>query len=165
MRLLRRLLVAVAALAAATSCQQPPEPDPDASQHPLPVPAPVVEVTMREYQFDFTPPAQAGHVVFRFTNAGQVIHRPAMVALPDEMPPIEEQLRGTERRLLDPLAGVYDRLPGGTGTFAIDLRQNQRYALVCFALDRDGSRHNVKGMAAEFRPEAPPKPLWGPAGL
>lgn len=114
---------------------------------------------MREHRFELVPPSSAGHVVFRFVNAGQVVHRPALVALPDDMPPIDVQLRGTERRLLDPLAGVYDRLPGATGTFAVDLRPNQRYALICFALDGDGSPHRTQGMATEFRPEAPTAPV------
>lgn len=149
-------LALVMALALA-SCQQsrtPPTPNP-----PTPKAAPVVEVTMRDYRYDFDPPSRAGHVVFRFVNAGKVIHRPAMVALPDDVPPIAEQLRGTERRFLDPLTGIYDRRPGRTGTFAMNLRQNQRYAIICFAIDRDETPHRNKGMAVEFRTEAPPKPI------
>lgn len=128
---------------------------------PLPSASPVVLVTMHEYRFDYTPTIRSGQVVFRFVNEGQVPHRPALVPLPEDLPPIDQQLRGSKRRAVTPLAGVYDRRPGATGSFAVNLTAGRRYALICYAHDPDGSAHATKGMDSEFRPASPPQPGRG----
>lgn len=125
---------------------------------PLPTASPVVMVTMREYRFDYDPAVAGGRVVFRFVNKGQVPHRPALVPLTEDIPPIAKQLRGSKRRAVKTFAGITDRRPGATGTFAVDLVAGRRYALICYARDPDGSSHAQKGMASEFRPYRPPRP-------
>lgn len=129
------------------------------NQAPLPRAAPVVVVTMREYHFDYNPAIRSGRVVFRFVNEGQRFHRPALLPLPEDLPPIDVQLRGSKRRSISPFAGVYDRRPGATGTFAVDLVAGRRYALICYARDPDGSSHALKGMASEFRALRPRQPV------
>jgi len=89
-------------------------------------------------------------------NTGTIPHRVTMLRLPDDLPPLDEQLKGTERRPISPFAGIYDRLPGREGTFAVDLAPGQRYGMVCFIVDEGGS-HAVRGMSTEFRaPGTPP---------
>lgn len=117
----------------------------------LPEPPPVVTVTMREYRFTLPRSVPSGRVVFRFVNAGRVLHQPDMVPMPAGLPPIGEQVRGGTRAAVSPFAGIPPRRPGRTGTFAVDLVPGQRYAIVCFARDSDDEgSHAVKGMTAEF---------------
>jgi len=116
----------------------------------------VVIVAMRDHRFEFDPVIPAGRVVFRMDNAGQAPHRLTLFPLPEDLPPIDVQLRGDQRRLLKPFAGIYDRPPGDTGTFAVDLAPGQRYAMICSLRDEDGQPHYLKGMASEFR--TPPAP-------
>jgi hypothetical protein len=108
-------------------------------------------VMMTEFEFSYTEESPAGRVVFRFVNDGRTQHRPALLSLPNELPPIEEQLRGSERAVVTPFAGIPVRQPGETGTFAVDLAPGQRYAFICFARDANGESHALKGMAAEFQ--------------
>lgn len=117
----------------------------------LPASPPVVLVTMDEYRFDYEPAIPPGRVVFRVHNADDIPHRLSLLSLPEDLPPIEDQLRGSERRVLTPFAGVHTRLPGESGAFAVDLEAGRRYALVCFLQDPDGTSHALKGMASEFR--------------
>lgn len=121
------------------------------NRSPLPAAAPVVVVSMGEYSFDYHKTIPRGRAVFRFVNEGRVAHRPALLPLPEDVPPIAEQLRGSKRRTINPFGGVSDRPPGATGTFAVDLQAGRRYALICYARDPDGSSHALKGMASEFR--------------
>lgn len=120
-----------------------------------PAAAPVVEVTMVDYGFEFDTPVPAGRVVFQITNAGRSDHNLVMIALPEDVPSIDEQLRGSQRRLVEPYAGIYERPPGDTGTFAVDLVAGQRYALICTLVAEDGEPHYLKGMATEFRAAGP----------
>ncbi len=109
---------------------------------------------MVDHRFEFDHDVPAGRVVFRLKNAGRAPHQMTMLPLPDELPPIAEQLRGTERRLVEPFAGVYERKPGDTGTFAVDLVAGRRYAMICAVTAEDGEPHWKKGMATEFRTRA-----------
>lgn len=145
-----RLLAAVVVLAgnATTSCggSSPPE-RPAAPPSP-----PVVVVTMDEYRF--RPSATrlaAGRVVFRMVNAGREPHSPALVPLDEDVPPIDAQVRGAERRIVAPFAGVNTRLPGAVGTFAVDLVAGRRYAFVCYASTAEEKAHSKLGMTWEFR--------------
>lgn len=106
---------------------------------------------MREYRFDYDDAIPAGRVVFRIQNEGEVEHRLTLVPLPEDLPPIDEQIRGSVRQGVTPFAGVSERLPGGEGLFAVDLVAGQRYGMVCFVTDADGQSHAVKGMTSEFR--------------
>lgn len=110
---------------------------------------------MVEHRFEFDTPIPAGRVVFQILNAGQSVHNLVMIALPEDLPSIDEQLRGSQRRLVEPYAGIYDRPPGDTGTFAVDLVAGQRYALICTLVAQDGESHYLKGMATEFRAAGP----------
>ena len=93
---------------------------------------------MTEYQFAYDHLSK-GRVVFQVVNDGQTVHRMSLVPLPEDLPPIQQQLHGDERRALNTLAAVaVDLLPG-------------RYAFICFLTDPDGQSHALKGMANEFR--------------
>ena len=116
---------------------------------PLPAPAHALEIGMQEYRFDYGS-VPAGRVVFRVSNHGRRYHRLSLIPLPPDLPPLVEQLRGKERRVLSTLAAVPDIRPGGEGTFAVDLSPG-RYGLVCFIVERDGTSHALEGMASEFR--------------
>lgn len=76
-------------------------------------------------------PMPAGRVVFRMVNSGQSAHNLILIPVPEDLPPIEEQIRGSRRRLVEPYGGIYDRLPGDTGMFAVNLLPGQRYAILC----------------------------------
>lgn len=146
------MLCAALGSVAVASCQTTGKPT--ANKAPLPTASPVVVVTMREYRFDYDPNIPSGRVVFRFVNKGQRTHRPSLLPLPEDVPPIDEQLRGSKRRAIRPFAGVSDQRSGAIGTFAVDLIAGQRYALICYAQDPDGTPHALKGMSSEFRPRA-----------
>lgn len=122
----------------------------------LPASPPVVAVTLREYRFHLDPDVPAGRVVFRIRNAGKVAHRPALLPLEEDLPPLDEQLRGPVRLAVSPFAGVRTRAPGARGAFAVDLVPGTRYGLICFIRDPDGSSHALKGMSFEFRAPRPP---------
>lgn len=117
---------------------------------PGPQPPPVVVVTMEDYRFDYDRDIPSERVVFRVHNAGDSPHQLTLFPLPEDVPPIEEQLRGEQRRFVEPFAGIYDRAPGDSGTFAVDLEPGTRYAMVCFLEAEDGEPHWMKGMASEF---------------
>lgn len=117
---------------------------------------------MREFRFVYDNPIPAGHVVFEVRNVGKLPHRLSLLPLPEDLPPINEQLKGTERRGLSPFAGVPTRLPGDRGVFAAGLAPGVRYALVCFVVDADGVSHAQKGMSAEFRAGGQPRVLDSP---
>ncbi len=126
---------------------------PRTTQAALPAPPPEVVVDMYEYQYEFQQSVPAGRVVFRFVNEGNEVHRPVLLPLSEEVPPILEQVRGDVRAALTPFARVPPRQPGETGTFAVDLVAGQRYALICFARTGDGRSHAVLGMASDIRPK------------
>lgn len=125
------------------------------SAAPLPPIPPEIMVTMEEYEFHYSDDVPGGRVVFRFVNAGSTVHRPVLVPLPDDLPPISAQLAGSERRALAPFAGVPSVQPGESSTFAASLVRGTRYALICFASDHNGEVHAMKGMSSEFRAREP----------
>ena len=119
----------------------------------MPPTTPVVNVTMREYRFDHDATIPRGRVVVRAVNAGTLLHRLVLLPLSDDLPPIDQLLRESERRVLVPLAGIPPQLPSKSGTFAVDLAPG-RYGMICTLMSRDGNEtHAVKGMASEFRVE------------
>lgn len=111
---------------------------------------PVLTVTLDEMSFGHSPNAPRGRVRMRMENVGRIDHRLVLAPLPEDFPPITQQLSGEERRPITPIAGIPDRAPGETGQFAVDLVPG-RYALICFYVDPDGKSHADKGMASEFR--------------
>lgn len=133
---------------AATACSGK---DREVARGPLPPAPPEVVVTMDEFSFEHQSTIPAGRVVFRAVNVGELGHRLSVLPIDDDVPPIKEQLRGSERRSAEPLGGLSARPPGGAGSFAVDLRPGQRYALVCFIVEPDGRSHAQLGMASEFR--------------
>jgi len=126
------------------------------SSSSLPVGAPVINVTMRDYHFDYDPVVAGSQVVFRVHNAGRTPHDLVLLPLPDDLPPIRVQLQGSERRFIPRVANVPTLRPGETGTFAVRLAPRQRYAMLCFLVAPDGRSHASKGMADEFRPAGIP---------
>ncbi len=117
----------------------------------LPPKPQVVDVSMRDYRFAFNAPTAPGRAVFRVRNDGKKDHQLGIYPLPDDMPPIDAQLHGSERRTVTAVADLPIRHPGQSQTFALDLEPGQRYALLCFLPTDDDSNHAYKGMNAEFR--------------
>lgn len=116
----------------------------------LPPSPPTVHVAMRDYWYDFNGTAiPRGRVVFQITNAGRQYHQLALIPLPADFPPIQVQLRGTERRLVDELVASPPLRPGAGDTFAAYLTPG-RWAFVDFFIGPEGS-HAAMGMGAEFR--------------
>ena len=142
----RRWVQVAAAIVLAGACSASSS---DSSLAPAP---PVVTVTLQEYRLDYDPEIPSGRVVFRLVNAGRIDHRPSLVPLTDDIPPIDQQVRGEQRAVISPFAGVPTREPGEVGMFAVDLEPGQRYAFVCFARDADDNEsHALQGMTSEFR--------------
>lgn len=136
------LVPAVLGVVLATSCQS--------SSRSLPAGPAKVRVAMTDHRFDYLPPASAGRVVFEARNDGRSDHELVLVEVPADLPPLGEQLRSPDRRVIATLASVPRRQPGRTGTFAVDLVPG-RYGLICFVQDADGVQHAQKGMSSEFR--------------
>lgn len=122
----------------------------DADSRPLP-PAPAeLDVRMTEYRFEHVPTIPPGRVVVEARNEGRERHSVTLARLPEDVPPILEQLRGESRRSVETVAQVMDRPPGTRAAFAVDLAPG-RYALLCFVRFPDGTTHAFQGMATEFR--------------
>ena len=118
-------------------------------QRSLPGPA-VVDVKMSEYSFEFArTKLKAGRVLFKARNTGELSHQMVLATLPPDTPPILEQLRSPDRKIVSQIASFQPRPPGATAAFAVDFTSG-RYALICFVQDPDGKQHSVKGMATEF---------------
>lgn len=116
----------------------------------LPPSPPIVHVAMRDYWYDFNGTSiPRGRVVFQITNAGRQYHQLALIPLPEDFPPIQEQLRGTDRRVVDELVSSPPLQPGASDTFAAYLTPG-RWAFVDFFNGPEGS-HAAMGMGAEFR--------------
>lgn len=145
-RLLVRSVTSIVLAAGGVSCRDSAR---DAAS--LPAGPPVVTVNMREYRFDYRGPVAAGRVVFRFVNAGRRAHQPDLIALAEDLPSIDEQVRGDERVAVTQFAGIPPRTPGEVGTYAVDLVPGQRYAIICFARSPRDESHALKGMTTEFR--------------
>lgn len=110
-----------------------------------------MRLVMSEYRIDQSGDAGRGRVVFEVLNEGRENHGITLYALPEDFPPINEQLQGETRRILNTtIASIYDFPPGRVDVFAADLTPG-RYALVCFVRSPDGIAHSKKGMATEFR--------------
>jgi hypothetical protein len=119
------------------------------SSDDFPPPPQTVRVGMDEYRFDLRSPAASGRIVFEARNTGTVDHELVLVGVPEDLPPIGEQLRSGKRVVVPTVARMAPHAPGTRGTFAVDLVPG-RYALVCFVKDADGEQHDQKGMSTEF---------------
>lgn len=109
-----------------------------------------VDVTMRDFRYDFDQRAiHRGRVVFRVTNQGPLFHQLALIPIPENLPPIVEQVRGGNRATVTERVGTPPLRAGASDVFAADLHPG-RWAFVCFFIGPEGS-HASKGMAAEFR--------------
>ena len=122
----------------------------DGDEPPLPPRAQTLDVAMKEYRFGYKPPRSPGRVVLRGRNTGTVKHEIIMLELPEDFPPIAEQVKGSQRRAVGTLAYMRALRPGARGVLAVDLKR-ARYALVCLRKAEDGRLHSRKGMATEFR--------------
>lgn len=140
-------LVAVLALVpAATACVTGDR----SAGDPLP-PAPArVQVTMHDYSFELVGAVPRGRVVVEVANRGTMNHSLTLIALPEDVPSLDEQLRGDVRRGAASVARVPARAPGEGSKFALDAGPG-RYGLVCFVTDPDGRTHGQKGMNLEFQ--------------
>ena len=133
-----------AAVVVASSCGG------ESSNTYLPPRPATVGVTMREYAFAHPPRIPPGRVVVRAHNAGAERHELVVVALPEDLPPIAEQLRSESSRGVPTIAILPERAPATVGSFALSLTPG-RYAMVCFLKGADGTAHAFKGMSSEFR--------------
>lgn len=124
----------------------------------LPPAPPMATVSMREYRFDFAAASlHRGRVIFHVVNDGRLVHRMILAPLPDDFPPIQEQLHGDVRRSIQQALEIRNLEPAAKGAghgmsedIAFDLRPG-RYAFLCLYVDPDGVSHATKGMASEFR--------------
>lgn len=121
------------------------------SSGPLPAGPSEETVTIYDDELSYDEPVSAGRVVFRIFNAASEPHKLTILPLPEDMPPLAQQLRGSKRVALNAFAGVPPRQPGTWGTFAVNLQPNRRYALVCLMRDEEGESHARRGISAEFR--------------
>lgn len=144
------LVVCVLVLAA---CETAPR-----QSAPLPAGPQVVEVEMSEYSFAHNGTIESGRALFRVTNRGRLPHNLSLVPLAEDIPPIDEQLRGGQRRAATPFAGIAALAPNATTTFAADLASGVRYAFICFLEDPDGTSHALRGMSSEFRASGTARP-------
>jgi hypothetical protein len=122
----------------------------DGDDAPLPPRAQVLEVAMKEYRFGYRPPSSPGRVVLSAKNNGKLRHEVVLLELPEDFPPIKEQLAGENRRAVGTLAYTKPVRPGRRGVLAVDLKR-ARYAMVCLQQAGHGRRHAERGMATEFR--------------
>lgn len=116
----------------------------------------VVSVNMDDASFKYDQAVPAGRVVFRVQNVGTLLHNMVVLPLTDDLPPINEQLRGQERRVVQPFAAVRPVLPGDTREFAVDLEPGRRYGIICSVSDAEGKSHALKGQNSEFRADGSP---------
>lgn len=135
------------ALSAAGGCARHAVPRVQAG---LPEPPTVVKVAMDEYSFAYRRSIAPGRVVFEVTNVGRRPHRISLLPLSEDVPPIQEQIRGSERRSVNPFAGLPPQAPGEVATLAVDLAAGVRYAMICFINEPEVS-HAQAGMVSEFR--------------
>lgn len=105
---------------------------------------------MLDYRFEAAQPFRRGRNIISVRNSGTVEHSLTLVDLPDDVPPINEQLHSDVRRAVGTIARVPARAPGAGTRIAVDLMPG-RYAMVCFVVDPDGVTHGLKGMSTEFR--------------
>ena len=137
---MKRAVVLAAALA--TGACQPGLPLPGAPSR--------VPVEMRDFSFELPASVPAGRVVFEVVNEGARRHEIVVVPLPEDFPPLLEQLRSRSRRALETLYILPVQDPGARAAFALDLDPG-RFGLVCFLGARRGRPHALRGMAAELR--------------
>lgn len=136
-------LLALSVAMTSAACDRP-------EQVALPAGPQVVEVEMTDFAFRYDVSIASGRVLFRVANRGKSHHNLSLIPLSDDIPPIDQQLRGTERRAITPLATIKARPPGTRTSFAAELAPGVRYAMVCFVDDAHGS-HALRGMSSEFR--------------
>jgi hypothetical protein len=143
----RRLsfIIPVLVLAALASCSHPSK-----NTAPLPGRAPTVDVEMTEYHYAFSRSVPAGRVVIQAHDAGRLAHQITVFEMPADAPPLDVQLRGSQRRAAFDFASV-TLMPGKTGRFAIELEPGRRYAFMCFLAAADGQSNALKGMNFEAR--------------
>ncbi len=134
------MLVIGALVVAATGCGGDPAPPPGPRY---------LDVAMSEFRFNVSGALRSGRTVITVRNVGQLQHEFILEELPADFPPFDQQIHSTQRRSLPTLA-LARRDPGGSRTFAVDLKPG-RYAIVCFIHDPDGLTHALKGMDAELR--------------
>ncbi len=148
-RVRRDLLVGGLALAAVLAGCTTTRPAPSAYLPPGPA---IIEVIEQDYGYVLEPAGDIppGRSVFHLRNASGLAHDLSLVALPEDVPPIGDQLRSTNRRAVATLARRPSRPPGGRDVFAVDLRPG-RYALLCFEDDGTGRSHALRGQTVEFR--------------
>lgn len=134
------------------------------SQQALPVPpsAPAIHVSLEDRNLVFDTPVPAGRVVFHVRNAGTHPHRFALVPLPDDAPPLEQDLHDDVERPVRRVARIPTLQPGETGMFAVDLIPGQRYGMLDYSTTPDGVQHMMVGVAGEFRAQPAPSPTPSP---
>jgi hypothetical protein len=146
------VLVTILALLLLSSCS-----DTKLDRPAAPAPPPQIEVAMKEFRYSQSARAiPAGRVVFRLDNEGKQPHQPDLLILPDDLPPILEQLRGSVRRTIPSLVNNPGQSPGIDSAITVDLEAGRRYAFVCHAKTPQGEDHSRLGMAWEFRAGAAP---------
>lgn len=121
----------------------------------LPPPPSLFAISMRNFAYEHASAAPAGRVVLLVRNDGTTAHSLSLVVLPEDFPPLAEQLRGPERRAVPILGSISELAAGSTDSFAVELAPG-RYGFVCNIRFPDGTTHGTRGMSSEFRVPAIP---------
>lgn len=109
-----------------------------------------VRVIMKEYAFDHPRSLPPGRGVFSVVNEGKLEHEMVVMALPDDVAPLAQQVRSDRSRTYPVLFHSPTVRPREEGRFALDLSPG-RYGIVCFLETPNGEAHLFKGMTSEFR--------------
>jgi hypothetical protein len=109
---------------------------------------------MTDYRFVFDRRVSGDETLFRIRNVGHLAHQLKLFILPDDLPPLDAQLHGADRRILQPVVSLPVAPSGKAQEFVYDLAPGQRYGYICLLADPDGVSHALKGMNAELRPLA-----------
>lgn len=119
---------------------------------PLPASPATVRVTMDEFRYGAPESFPAGRVVIRTRNAGDLNHDLVVIEIPQDLPPLGEQLQSDARRATTTVSILPPQKPGEQTAFALDLEPG-RYGMLCFVPGDDGTPHALEGMHREFRVE------------
>lgn len=132
------------------------------SEEPLPPEAATVQVRLADDELSMEGgPVPAGRVVFTVRNVGEHDHRFTLAPIDNDRPPMEQDVADETERPIRQLARVPTLQPGESGTFAVDLAPDQRYAMLDYAEAPDGTQYMDLGVVGEFRTQ----PRTRPAGL